>query len=301
MNSLKTYLQKLLPQFERSRVIEDIDSLSTNIESNLAPNYKAAAQALRGKQLASKWARGVDAAFHYRNKDYRNQNFVAYFNEVLPRVAETLKMLERLVPEIFARDITKDSLTFKRTAVLQFLGLTRFVLDYAGVNLRVVLADEAAAALGNAEGAADIAKADRVYLNENLETFMHAMQIVGQQTLTIAENLSKMQDLQIIIDKISVVAQTVGAENVDPLRMNFLGWQASSSPLYILRSAYAGFQDKNHKRQIEECKALQLRLMALKDAYDSKQNPAMQSRIQYTEDRLNRVMSEVDEYRASIA
>lgn len=301
MNSLKTFFQKLLPSFDRSRVIEDIDSMATNIESNLAPNYKAAAQLLRNKQPASKWGRVVEVAFHYRNKNNRGQNYVGYFNEVLPRIAETLKMLERLVPEIFARDVTKESLTYKRAAVLQFLGLTRFVLDYAGVNLRVLLADEAAFALNGAEAAEDVAKADRAYLSDNLETFMHALSIVGQQTVTIAENLGTMQDLQLIVDKINVIAQTAGPENVDPLRMNFLGWQATSSPVYILMSAWAGYQDKNHKRQIEESKALQLRLMALKEAYAQKQSPAMQSRIQYTEDRLQRVMGELDEYRASIA
>lgn len=301
MNSLKTFFQKLLPSFDRSRVIEDIDSMATNIESNLAPNYKAAAQLLRGKQPGSKWARAVDVAFHYRNKNNRGQNFVGYFNEVLPRLAETLKMFERLVPEIFARDVTKDSLTYKRAAVLQFLGLARFVLDYAGVNLRVILADEAAFALNGAESSDEISKADRAFLLDNLETFMHALSIVGQQTVTISENLGSMQDLQVIIDKVNVISQTVGTENVDPLRMNFLGWQATSSPLYILQSAVAAYQDKNHKRQIEESKALQLRLMALREALGNKQNPAMQSRIQYTEDRLQRVMGEIDEYRASIA
>lgn len=301
MNSLKSFFMGLLPSFDRSRVIEDIDSMATNIEKNIGPNYKAAATYLRGKKPASKWGKSVDTLLHYRIKDQRNSTFVVYFNDLLPRLLETLKMFERLVPEIFARDVTKDSLTYKRSAVLQFLGVVRFALDYAGTNLLVILADEAAVARGEAE-ASDITKADRVFLHDNLETFLQALQIIGAQTKDIAERLSNMQDLQLLVDKISVIAETVGTEHVDPLRMNFMGLQATSSPIYMLRSAIAAYQDKNHKRQIEECKALQLRLYALKDAQTAgRTDPAMQQRIGYTEDRLSRVKAEISDYQASLA
>ena len=59
--SLKSFLSNLLPHFERSRIIEDIDSLLTDLEKNQIPNYKAAAQSFKGHKFASAPGRAMDA------------------------------------------------------------------------------------------------------------------------------------------------------------------------------------------------------------------------------------------------
>ena len=44
--SLKSFLSSLVPSFERTRIIEDIDSLATDNRDNLAPAYEQAAKLL---------------------------------------------------------------------------------------------------------------------------------------------------------------------------------------------------------------------------------------------------------------
>lgn len=290
--NLKSFLSSLVPHFERNRIIEDIDSLATDIESNLAPSYVAAAKLVTGRKFASTAGKTLEAMFQHRFRNSRSVNHVAYITTILPNVLEALKLFERLVPEIFARDVTKDSLTYKKAAVLQYLSVVRFFNDYAGRHLLRLLAGEDAAAKGQPDDT-ELLPIDRKFFQENLETFLQALNVLALPPEQIAERLGQMQDIQIVADKINMISSTMGVENVDPLKLGFMGPSASSSPIYKVRSAIANYQVSNHQRSKELSKALQLRLFALKDAYAGRNDPKLQQQIEYNTARLNRLNEEI--------
>ncbi len=286
--NIKTFLSSLVPHFERNRIIEDIDSLATDLESNLGPSYGAASKMLAGRKFASTAGKTMEAMFQHRFRDVRAANHVGYIMSILPNILESLKMFERLVPEIFARDVTKDSLTYKKAAVLQYLAVVRFFNDYAGRHLLRLLAGEDAAIKNQPEDA-DLLPIDKKFLQENLETFLQALNVLALKPEVIADRLGQMQDIQIVVDKINMITSTMGVENVDPLKLGFMGPSASSSPIYKIRSAIANYQVANHQRNKELAKALQLRLFALKDAQAGKNDPKLQQQIEYNTARLNRL------------
>lgn len=293
--SLKSFLSSIVPHFERNRIIEDIDSLATDLESNLLPSYDAAVKLFAGKKFASNAGRGLEAMFHLRFPQNRGQTHVQFIADSLSTLLETLKMIERLVPEIFARDVTKDSLTYKKAAVLQLLAVIRFYNDYAGRHLLRLLAAEDAAVKKQPEDA-NLLPVDKKYFEENLETFLQAGHVVALKAEQIAERLGQMQDLQIVVDKINTIASTLGVENVDPLKIGFMGPSATNSPIYKIRSAFANYQVSCYQRNKEQTKAIQLRLFALKDAYAGRNDPKTQQAIQYNEDRLQRLRAEIAEF-----
>jgi hypothetical protein len=293
--SLKSFLSSLVPHFERNRIIEDIDSLANDLESNLIPSYDAAQKLFAGRKFASNAGRGLEAMFHLRFPQNRGQSHVSFVNDTLLNVLDTLKMIERLVPEIFARDVTKDSLTYKKAAVLQLLSVIRFYNDYAGRHLLRLLANEDAATKGQPEDTI-LLPIDKKFFDENLETFLQAGHVVALKPEQIAERLGQMQDLQIVVDKINTIQATLGVENVDPLKLGFMGPSATNGPIYKIRSAIANYQVACHKRNVEQTKAIQLRLFALKDAFAGKNDPKTQQAITYNEDRLQRLREEIAEF-----
>lgn len=298
--NLKTFLASVVPHFERNRIIEDIDSLATDLESNLIPSYVAADKLFAGKKFGSHAGRTLEAMFHLRFKDERNKTHLQFITQTLPGLLETLKMVERLVPEIFGRDVTKDALTYKKAAVLQLLSVIRFYNDYAGRYLLRLLAAEDAA-VKKAPEDTTLLPIDKKYFEENLETFLQAAHVLALPTSVIAERLGNMQDLQIVVDKINTISATLGTDTVDPLKLGFIGPAATNSPIYKLRSAIANYQVAKHKANQETAKAIQLRLFALKDAYAGKTDPKIQQQIEYNEGRLQRLKEEVASFEERFA
>ncbi len=290
--NIKSFLSSLVPHFERNRIIEDIDSLASDVESNLAPSYNAAGKLIASRKFGSTAGKTMEAMFRHRFRNERALNHIAFIAGLLPQLLESLKLIERMVPELFNRDVTKDSLTYKKAAVLQYLAVVRFFNDYAGRHLLRVLAGEDAATKGQPEDT-DLLPIDKKFFQENLETFLQALNVLALSPDQIAERLGQMQDIQIVADKIGMISSTMGVENVDPLKLGFMGPSASSSPIYKIRSAIATYQVANHQRNKELSKTLQLRLFALKDAYAGRSDPKLQEQIEYNTARLARLQEDM--------
>lgn len=297
--SLKSFLSSLLPHFERSRIIEDIDSQLTELEKHQIPNYKAASQTLKGHKFVSAPGRAMGALFQLRNPRIRNVPHLQYITGVLENTTKILRMVEGLVPELFARDVTKDALTYKKAAVLQLLSVIRFTTNYSGLYLDRVLAAETALIHGQADKAdAQLTPVDKKFLDDNLETFLQAAKLLSDKSEDLADRLGKMEDIQIVADKINFVTSTMGVDTVDPLRLGFMGLTATSSPIYMVRSMLANYQDATYKRNVELSKSIQLRLYSIKDAKQGKNDPALQQKIDYLEGRLARLNQDVADYEA---
>lgn len=289
--SLKTFLSSLLPHFERNRILEDVDALALDIESNLAPGYDAAVKQFRGKKLTSQVGRSVETLFHLRYPKERSETHLSFTAKTLVSLSATLEMLNTLVPELFSRDVTKDAMTYKKAAVLQLLSVIRFYNNYAGQYLLRLLAAEDAALAGTEEDA-QLLPIDKRYFQENLETFFQAGHVLSLSTAEIAERLGQMQDLQIVTDKINAVAATLGQENVDPLKLGFMP-PAAGGLMYRIRASIASYQVAKHNQNKELAKAIQLRLYALKDRQAGKADAKLQQQIEYSEARLARLNEEV--------
>lgn len=298
--SLKTFISSLVPHFERSRVIEDIDSLSNHIEKDLLPNYGIATQQLRGKKFASNPVKAMEALYDLRNPRDRGISHLQYISRVLANAKRLLEALEAQIPELFARDITKDALTYKRAAVLQLLAVIRFYSDYAASYLHRAVSAEAAVLKGGV-GDEGLDPIDRKFLDEQLESFFQAGHLLDQKVDGLIERLGSMEDIQIVSDKINFVATTMGQDVVDPLRLGFMGVTATASPVYKFRSMVANWQDATYKRNVELAKATQLRLYALRDAKAGKNDPLLEQKIGHLEGRLGRLRQDVADYEARYA
>lgn len=300
--SLKSFLSSLVPHFERNRIIEDIDSLSTDLTKHQIPNYKSALQHFKGHKWTSPKGKAMESIFHLRNPRLRSISHVQYTANVLENTSAILAGVEQLVPDLFARDVTKDGLTYKKAAVLQLLSIVRFFNNYSALHLTRLLSAETAASLNKEENPdAGMTPVDIRYLDENMETFYQVGQILLQPAQEIIDALGKMEDIQIAVDKINFVAQTMGTEAVDPLKLGFMGKTATSSPIYMVRARIASYQDATYKRNVELSKSIQLQLYQFKDAKQGKSDPALEQKIEYLQARLARLNQDVADYEARVA
>lgn len=285
---IKKFFQSLLPSFERSRITDDIERLQVELKDTILPAYKQAAAILRGRELRSTVAKSFNDAFVAAFPQYRRTGFGEGTVAILSELPAKLQVLDEMVLELFAKDVTRDTISYRKAAILQYLEKVSFAEQYAGRALLRYVAAETYASVNELDKIdSQLTPAELKWLIDNQRNYLAVMKLLSQSTKDLAETLKEIPDIAVVPERIQIVNQTVGATKLDPLRLNFLS--ADWNPIYHLRVTYSEYQVKQYHRSVEEKRVLELRLMALKEALAGKQDARLQKTIEYTEGRLARL------------
>lgn len=299
MNIMK-FFSALLPNFERSRIVEDIDLLRTEAKDIILPAYKQAGSLTHGKKFGAQITQNFNELFLNTLPRYRQAGFVVGTHEFYVTVVEKLDILEKLVGDLFAKDVTKESLTYRKAAILQYLSALRFVNQYAQRSLLRFLAAEQFAALGQPERIdTQLSPGEKKWLDDNLSGYLQALKLLALPTKDLTAALNSIPEITIVPERFDAVKQTVGADKLDPLRFDFIS--ANYNPIYFLRSLWAEYQVEAYKRDKETKRALEFRLLALRQAYEGHQDAKIQQQIEYTEGRIAKISAELAEKEARYA
>lgn len=292
--NIKNFLSKMLPHLDRSRIKQDIDSQMIVIEAVLQTGIAGLSSRLPGKKFNSHLGQVSQALFESKAKI--GQSHIAYIGDAMTSAAANLEAIEKILPDIFARDVTRDAMTFKKATILQYLSISRFVSDYSIRYLDALVGAEAAAVAGTeAAYVADMLEIERKYLDEERHAYIVGLKLVSTPASVLVQKITDMEDLAANQDKINVIIQTSGVDAVDPLRVNLMGASATSNPFYQIGSAFAGWQVANHNRNKETVKALQLKLLALRDAQARKADPRLEQQIESVNIRVREMSQSIAE------
>lgn len=295
--NIKPFLSKMLPHLDRSRIKQDIDSQMIVLEAVLQNGIAGLSARLPGKKYNSHLGKVSQALFETKAKI--NQSHIAYIGDAVNSAIANLAAIEKMLPDIFARDVTRDAMTFKKATILQYLSASRFVSDYAIRYLDALIGAEAAALAGTeAAYVADMLEIERKYLDEERHVFISALQLVSTPASVLVQKITDMEDLAASQDKVNVIIQTSGVDAVDPLRVNLLGASATANPFYQIGAALASWQVATHNRNKETVKALQLKLLALRDAQARKADPRLEQQIESTNIRIRELSQSIAEMEA---
>jgi len=292
--NIKSFFLGLLPNFERSRILEDIEGLRGQVRDNLIKAFKSA-DALLGTanykaQLSIDW----NGVFSHSVPKYRGQTFIHGMQAFLNAAVANLDYLERIVPEMFAQDVTKESLTYRKTFVLQYLSALRFVEKYSSMMLLRVVAAETYTAQGRSDLIdSQLTPAELKWLSQNREAYLQALKTLDINVKDLGHALETAADVKVVPDRMQALVQTLGADKTDPLRMGFI--VSDWNPIYFMRKVYAEFQVKQYNAKLEEKRLVEYRLLQLREAQQGKQDARLEQQIEYSEGRLAKLNHELHE------
>ena len=294
MNIFK-FISNILPSFERHRLEADIDSLRDYHAKTLQPMLKKADQVIGKKKLNAEITKTFESLFHHVLTKYRSQSVFKALDKIFQTLPKKLDLVEHLIEECFAKDVTKESLTYKKAAILQYMSTLNFVVSYTSKALLRYLAAETAVLNGRVEDIdRQLTPAELKYLNENLSAYMDALKLVDQAPEKVRKEIMQIPDITADESKRHVAKSTIGAAKLDPLKLNLLG--DMTNPIFTIRQGIAEYQVRVYKRRMEEKKQLELRILALKEAYEGRQDPKLAQHIQYSEGRLQRLEFEISKF-----
>lgn len=281
------YVSSLLPNFSRSTIEEDIRILKEDISENTLPPFEAAAEFFNQSKFTSKECLAFDKAFQNSidiPKDIAG-NYVYVTYRSIKRALDAIRTLEEKLDKIFGKDVAGSSMTYARANVLQFIEAVTFANKYAR-KLLLWTYNEEKKANGRTIGE-PFTKAELAWLKENRNAYFAVIKVISHKPSEIASVFSNIPDMIVVPEEVSVAQQTVGAAKLDPLRMGILPlWM---NPIYHIRMAVTEYQVERYRAGQEEKRALEFRLMALKELRNGEADAKLEQQIEYTENRLKKL------------
>ena len=284
----------ILPQFEKSRLLTEIEEGKKDLETTTYPTYRSATNAFGMKELHSPEAVEFNKKFLAELQLRGRGNYIAYINTLLGKMVVLYPKLTVAVEKKFAEDVTVAGMTFTRATLIQLIGATRTFQDYARTLLRWTYSVEAAAVSGP-ELAVTVYKLLPVEIKKLVEERDQFLQMFVSinEAVDAFDKIEKIPDINIEKDTVSMVESSRGFSNLDPFNTRYF---TDKPIMFVIRKWFSADRQIIRHRKLEaEREMLELQLQFLTDAQSGKNDPRIQRRIDVTKDRLVKLEVELDD------
>lgn len=299
--SIITFVKNVVPNFERARILEDVSQQLSFLDDTVIINYRNAGKLMAGKQLVSSQGREFAGSVLYHLPEYKTRGLFIGLADYFEQIKEAIRQIEKMVPDIFGPDVTKETLTFQKATVLKYLESTRFLSSYATLMLnRVLMAESATLRKENVDAIIkdNLTPAEVKWLARNAQRFSDTLKALNKKPRDIITAVSQIPEVTADADKEKTLNQTVGQSKLDPLKLGFLSPETSF--IYKARIFIAEWQHDNYRAGVEEARQLELRLVDLKSALEGKQDASLEKVITVVKGRLDKLKGRLRDYEESL-
>lgn len=281
--SIENFVKSLMPEFEKSSILNDIENSRKALTEITIPAYTQAEKSMK----VAGWKSGTH--------DYIQQTFVAEtkhrnIKDVpgtiilgLNNAVKSLDILSGLVEDNFRQEVTAASLTYKKAAIIQVISAITMFGDYALRLLNILLIAETKGM--SSEEFRTSKQREFVYLNRDLRAFCAVLKIMLDGPAKVKSQISGSAELIIHPDKATAVKAVQGPSAVNAFPA--LGFTVIWNPIYHIRMRWAEFQVARLRAAKERKEILQLRLLYLERQREGKSDAALERQIEYTQNRIN--------------
>lgn len=292
---LQKFISLMLPTFEKGRLIEELGVVRNEIKEITLPPLREASEFYRVGKLKSVQGLNYDKNFlRIAPIQKVSGNYLTASYVVLAALDEKLEVLGKLIDKAFSKDVGSSSISFLRANILQYLEVASFSSRYARRLLLWTLSEEQDSANSPFRLPKAMSKAEERWIWDNRDNFAKCLSILSIDTHKMQSSFQAVPDMVVAPDDIAAVEATVGSTKTDPFHFGFI--PVRLNPIYYIRMSIAEWQVNRYKAAIEEKRALEYRLLALKDSGGG--DAKLEQEIAYTEGRvqkLNKRIAEMEE------
>lgn len=289
---LQKFVSLMLPTFEKGRLTEELGVVRNEIKEITLPPLREAHEFYRVGKLKSKQALNYDKNFlKIAPIQKASGNYVSVSYLVLATVDEKLEVLGKLIDRAFAKDVGSSSISFLRANILQYLEVASFASRYARRLLLWTLSEEQDSDNSPFRLPKAMSKAEERWIWDNRDNYAKCLAILSIDTRKMETSFQTIPDMVVAPDDIPAVEATVGTVKTDPFHFGFI--PVRLNPIYYIRMSIAEWQVSRYKAAVEEKRALEYRLLALKD--NNGGDAKLEQEITYTEGRLQKLNKKIVE------
>ena len=287
---IEDFVRSILPSFDRTVIKEDLTGVKEKLNAITIPVYQEAVNTLSKEQFK----KGALGKFQSNCISRLGRQKGNYLETILTHIKIINKKIDRvmtLVDDAYAKDVTREGMSYLRVTLLQWVETAGFVDKYARKLLDVtyqMLLEET-----DPEHHVNWRKHRGLkFLLINEYDFWTGLKALGLKDDDEREKLERIPEAIANPNAISEARQTMGLSKIDPLGFGLIS--ARFNPIYHIRMAITRWQVKQYKKAQVEKESLQLKLEFLKQRRNGKHNAKLEQTIEYTQDRLDELEYEID-------
>lgn len=279
------YILSLVPGFKRNLVEDDIDRLILEIKENTLPPMITLDRTFKDVGFNDSEVKGFIKEFTRLKLNRSKNGFTSFVVYQLENTLEMLQSLDDIVDSFFGKDIATAGLTYKKTNFLRLLDAISFNLGYTRKLVLYFLSKEQSK-LGGGVGSA-LTKAEVKWLASNRTNYFNTLRILSIPAKGVEGLLLTVPEIVVTPENVEVIDATTTDDTIDPLRLNFL--PPSINPFYRIGKLVIEWQASRYKVAVEEKRALEYRLMAIKELRSDVKDAKLESEIIETEERIKQL------------
>lgn len=277
-----SFLQSLIPNFEKNKVTEDLRITATELSEITIPAYAESSNLLVSSVLKSKEIDDFNKILR-RNIPGLNKDLIKGIYEGLEIARENLDVVSDLINKTYNNEIAATGMTYLKANLLQYVEATAFVSKYARKFLIYIYVVECAEYKENSLKINEsLTKVEIAWIKDNIINFSQAFKIVSTPKAKLTKELHDIPDINITPDNEENLVR-VSSNKIDPFSLRLIPiWL---NPIYHIGMFVAEWQANRYKAAKEELKIIQLRKLHLERLSSGKADAKLEKEIAYLESR----------------
>lgn len=282
---LDKYLDSLLPNFSKQRLLEDLNVMREELRENTLPPLMSISKTFGKRKWLSEWVKTFEEQFSKDSGIRYSGNFLNGMVETMGTVLDNMDSVEHMIGEYYADDILRDAMTILRVNLMQYLETMNFAIHYTRRALVTVMAVEIKAV--DQEAGAEVMPGELEWLERGRSNYFTALRILSDKRENIERKFKELPEMTVTKASAQNALAVAGISKVDPFQFGLI--PTFLNPIYHIRMAIADWQVTRFKAAQEEKRMLDFRLLQLKLAADGKKDARLEQEIEYTETRLQKL------------
>lgn len=291
---LDRYLDGLLPNFSKQRLLDDLNIMREELRENTLPPLESLARTFGTRKWTSPWVKAFDEQFAKETKIRYSGNFLKGMEETMKTVLENMDVVEKMIGQYYADDVLRDAMTILRVNLMQYLETMNFAIHYTRRLLVAAVSIEIKAV--DAQATSEVLPGEMEWLDRGRMNYFTTLHILSDKPAVIEQKFKELPDMTINKDSAQNVMAVTGISKVDPFSFGLIPtWL---NPIYHIRMAIADWQVTRMKAAQEEKRMLEFKLLQLKLAHEGKKDAKLEQQIEYTDTRIQKLNYKLKEWEA---
>lgn len=292
------YFKKLLPNFEKRKIIKQCDRLEQNIDTLLLPITTQTIQIINETNMratlspfAKRFEKDVVKRVQGKLSGHDMRNYVTVMNGVALRFRKKLDLLRKYVDELFANQVASSGLSFKQTEVLRLIDLGLFWFNYSMKLLHQAMYEECE--LAQIKGIEKpLSPKEMQYLNDNYQTYLTLTGLFAMKDPEFIRVLNETSDS--IIAEVGDNVHLLGT-NTDPFSLGFM--PVIGDFILFVREQSLAYETEKYEANKLRLQSLQLQLQLMKEREQAGDtSETLKRQINYYTDRIKDIEYKIHEY-----
>lgn len=288
MKGIIDYLKGLIPSFETSALLNNIDNLIDGLSKFIQPSLRTLLSV-----LTDDWKYTDKLANELMETVGRESKLPGYtprtpplkiIDLVISNMYSTLGFIRSEIDKSSGDVIATTGITYSKANLLQYCEVATFFVQYTNILINYVSAAELNSIVKGPR-VKGIAPHDVEWLRANRWVYIVALRIMSYDVNELKKQLNKIPDMTIDPATDTDAKIVVGASNLDPFGFADLPFPISVIYNFRLRGVNSEAEEIEAARA--QLNAIQYRVMLMQQLIDNGQGDAsMEQQLQKAEDRM---------------